>query len=40
MSASKENFSNDNMENNESSERGDNKTDIGDTEEAHMFIFN
>jgi hypothetical protein len=40
MSASEEIFSNPNMEDNESSEHGDNKTDVGDTEEANMFIFN
>ena len=39
MSASEENVSNHNMEDKESSERWDNKTDVGDTEEANMFIF-
>ena len=40
MGASKENLTKHNMEDKESSERGDNKTDVGNIEEANMFIFN
>ena len=40
MTASKENLPKHNMEDKESSERGDNKIDVGNIAEANMFMFN